>query len=60
MLPSGPTANPLGELACDGMLYSLIACVVGLIIPTALVLPLSGNQMLPSGPARYQTARCPG
>src|SRR5713101_7667169 len=52
MLPSGPGPIPPGRLpAFRPFEYSVIACVVGLIVPIAGVLPLSVNQRLPSGPA---------
>ena len=41
------------------MLNSLIACVVGLITPIALVVPLSVNQTLPSGPAAIPSGMLP-
>ena len=43
-----------------GRLNSLIACVVGLIIPTALVVPGSLNHMLPSAPIAIDRTALPG
>ena len=49
-LPSGPVVIPAGPLLAVGMGNSVMACVVGLIIPIWLA-PDSVNQRLPSGPA---------
>ena len=49
-LPSGPGAIPTGKADAVGIVYSVIAPVVGLILPTLLA-PFSVNHMSPSGPA---------
>ena len=60
-LPSGPATSPCCRLlpAFRPLLNSLIACVVGLIIPTACVVPLSVNQTFPSGPAAIPIGMLP-
>src|SRR5262249_44350813 len=51
-LPSGPTVIPFGELWSVGVRYSVIAWVVGLIMPMWLSPPSSSvNHTLPPGPA---------